>query len=147
MTADTRVGALIDAMVRLTELFRGENQAIRSRDIRALTIVAEKKPLMVRTYEDCVRSFRAETDSLRSMPDDSKQKLKAASDAFVEATLEHARLVRAATQVTQSTINTLVNAVNKARADRGAYTRRGGMVMPAAYNRKGAPAMAYNRSF
>lgn len=147
MTTDPRVATLVQTMGRLTELFQEENDAIRRRDIPALTTVADRKPLVVRTYEDCVRSFRAEAESLRMLSDECKRTLKEASDRFVDATLEHARLVRAATQVTQSTVNTLVNTINKARADDGMYTRRGGAVMPAAYTRKGAPSMAYNRSF
>lgn len=147
MTANTRADALIDAMRRLTDLFQLENDAIRKRNIPALNAIADKKPLLVRTYEDCVRSVKADTETLQMMDDAAKARLKQASDDFINATLEHARLVRAATQVTQSTINTLVNAINKARADDGMYTRRGGMVMPAAYTRKAAPSMAYNKSF
>lgn len=147
MTANTRADALIEAMQRLTDLFQLENDAIRKRNIPALNAIAEKKPLLVRTYEDCVRSVRADAETLRLMDDGAKQRLKQSSDDFVAATLEHARLVRAATQVTQSTVNTLVAAINKARADEGMYTRRGGMVMPAAYTRKAMPSMAYNKSF
>ncbi len=147
MTANTRADALIDAMRRLTDLFQLENDAIAKRNLPALNAIADKKPLLVRTYEDCVRSVKADTETLQLMDAEAKARLKQASDEFIEATLEHARLVRAATQVTQSTINTLVTAINKARADEGTYTRRGGMVMPAAYARKAAPSMAYNKSF
>lgn len=147
MTANTRADALIDAMRRLTDLFQLENQAIRTRNVVALTAIADQKPVMVRTYEDSVRSVKADTETLKLMDDEAKARLKKASDDFIEASLTHARLVRAATQVTQSTITTLVAAVNKARADQSTYTRRGGMVVPSSYVRKVAPSMAYNRSF
>lgn len=147
MSVNSRADALIDAMQRLTELFRHENEAIRARNVPILNNISERKPLLVRTYEDCVRSLRSDTETLRLMDSDSKSKLKKSSDDFVAATLEHARLVRAATQVTQSTVNTLVSAINKARADEGMYTRRGGTVVPAAYARRTAPSMAYNKSF
>ena len=103
MTVNTRADALIDAMRRLTDLFQLENDAIAKRNLPALNAIADKKPLLVRTYEDCVRSVRADTETLQMMDADAKTRLKQASDDFIEATLEHARLVRAATQVTQST--------------------------------------------
>lgn len=144
MTAENRTGALIEAMERLTGLYEVENRAIMDRNIPALGRVAEQKPLLVRTYEDCVRSIRADPTALTMLDDAGRQHLRERSDAFVDATLTHARLVRAATQVTQSMVNTLVGAVNRARAEDGAYTRRGGTVMPAAYARKTTPSMSVN---
>ncbi|WP_029013125.1 flagellar protein FlgN [Niveispirillum irakense] len=144
MTAENRTDALIEAMERLTSLYEVENKAILDHNIPALGHVAEQKPLLVRTYEDCVRSIRADPTALTALDEAGRQRLRERSDAFVDATLVHARLVRAATQVTQSMVNTMVGAVNRARAEDGAYTRRGGTVMPAAYARKTAPSTSVN---
>lgn len=145
MSAGNRAEALIEAMEQLIEIYQEENRAIQIRDLSALHRVAERKPLLVRTYEDCVRSVKQEPESLQALDDTGRLRLKQKSDGFIDATLEHARLVRAATHVTQSMVNTLVGAINKARADDGLYTRRGGTVLPAAYARKTAPSMSINR--
>ena len=76
MTVNSRADALIDAMRRLTDLFQLENDAIRKRNVPALNAIAEKKPLLARTYEDCVRSVRADTETLQMMDDEAKAKLK-----------------------------------------------------------------------
>ncbi len=145
MSANSRAQALVDAMQRLTALFEEENAAIRSRNLPALTDIASRKTLMVRTYEDCVRSIKHDPDELRTLDESVRDALKQETERFIDNTLIHARLARAAAQVTQSTVNTMVNAINRARAEEGAYTRRGGMVMPAAYARKTTPSMTLDR--
>ncbi|MDG5493484.1 MULTISPECIES: hypothetical protein [Azospirillaceae] len=145
MSANSRAQALVEAMQRLATLFEEENAAIRSRNLPALTDIASRKTLMVRTYEDCVRSIKYDPDELRTLDEAVRESLKQETERFIDHTLTHARLARAAAQVTQSTVNTMVNAINRARAEEGAYTRRGGMVMPAAYARKTAPSMTLDR--
>lgn len=145
MSANSRAQALVEAMQRLAALFEEENAAIRSRNLPALTDIASRKTLMVRTYEDCVRSIKYDPDELRTLDVAVRESLKQETERFIDSTLTHARLARAAAQVTQSTVNTMVNAINRARAEDGAYTRRGGMVMPAAYARKTAPSMTLDR--
>lgn len=145
MSANSCVQALVDAMQRLAALFEEENAAIRSRNLPALTDIASRKTLMVRTYEDCVRSIKYDPDELRTLDETVRDLLKQETERFIDSTLAHARLARAAAQVTQSTVHTMVNAINRARAEEGAYTRRGGMVMPAAYARKTTPSMTLDR--
>lgn len=145
MSVNARAQALMEAMHRLTVLFQEENAAIRSRNLPALTEIASRKTLMVRTYEDCVKSIKYDPDELRGLEETTREALKEATQRFIDETLTHARLARAAAQVTQSTVNTMVNAINRARAEEGAYTRRGGMVMPAAYARKTTPSMTLDR--
>ena len=148
MTINSRADALIDAMRRLTDLFHLENDAIRKRNVPALNAIADKKPLLVRTYEDCVRSVKADTDTPASDGRVGEGEAETGIGRVQSTPPWNMPALCGRPPRSPSPPSTRWSMPSTRPAPmRACMQGAGGMVMPAAYTRKGTPSMAYNKSF
>jgi len=147
-TTKARAESLIDNMERLAALFRQETALARRNDRDGLRAIAEAKHPMVRAFEEATRGLRQEQPAFLALEDGVKARLKQAMLDFRAAAEENASLLRAATLVTQATVNTLVGTINRERANEQGYVARGGLAMPAGYGKRAAPgALSLNQTF
>lgn len=142
-----RAEGLIDAMDRLAGLFEEENRAIRGRNLKQLGEMAEKKGILLRAYEDAVRTVRLDMEGYQALDPDVKQRLRGTGERFAELAAENAGMLKAATQATQAVVDTLVASIKQVRADDGPYSARATLGVQDPYGRKTSRPSALNKTF
>lgn len=141
-----RAEGLIDAMDRLASLFEEENRAVRGRNLKQLGEMAEKKGILLRAYEDAVRTVRLDMEGFKALDPEMKERLRGTGRRFAELAAENAGIVQAAAQATQSVVDTLVASIKQVRADDGPYSSRATLGVQDPYGRKTARPSALNRT-
>lgn len=136
----------METLERMIALFTEEQDVLRSRDMRGLAALTERKHLLTKAYEDATATMRLDIAGFQALPTQTKARLKALAQRFRVAAEENAHLLQAATSVSQSVLNVVVNSINRHRNAANAYgTRRGGYA-PVAHRRAiPMPPMSVNR--
>ncbi|QJE72624.1 hypothetical protein HHL28_05480 [Aerophototrophica crusticola] len=141
-----RAEGLIDAMDRLAGLFEEENRIVRSRNLKQLGEVAEKKGILLRAYEDAVRTVRLDVEGFKALDPEMKERLHGTGRRFAELAAENAGIVQAATQAAQAVVDTLVASIKQVRADDGPYSSRATLGVQDPYGRKTTRPSSLNKT-
>lgn len=143
--SEPRARNLIDTMEKLIALFDEEQALLRSRDMAALGALAERKHLLSKAYDEACSTMRLDLEGFRALPPEVKEALNGAAIRFRAAAQENTNQLRAATSVSQSVLNVIVNSINRHRSASSAYGNRRGGYGPSPQRRIPMPPMSVNR--
>ncbi len=115
------VVAAIALMNSLATLMSEENILIQERKFPEQRELTRKKQRMAMDYRASMKSFAAQPESLKNLPEDLRASLKAAGQKLADAADKNARLLRTAMLGTQRLLQSVIAIVKKEKLPAAGY--------------------------
>lgn len=125
------IEAFIHIAGRLIAIMEREIGFLRKMEIAEIAALQEEKNTLVAAYEDGIRQFAADPDTLNALQPALKAELTDLAARFDDVVLENSRALEAVRDSHERLLRTIVDAVSQNRARHAGYSETGGKPQPA----------------
>ncbi len=127
MTPDNPFADLVTTAERLTEVLSHEVALLQAMKPRAIAALREEKDGLINSYEAQARALHSAPDALRELDPEVRSEIRVAVDALHSITRENERALRAAKDVNERMVQTIVEAVQAQTGQAPVYDPQGRM--------------------
>ena len=125
------IEAFIQIAGRLIAIMEQELGSLRKMEIAEIAGLQEEKNTLVAAYEDGIRQFDADPDTLNALQPALKAELTDLAARFDDVVMENSRALEAVRDSHERLLRTIVDAVSENRARHSGYSDTGGKPQPA----------------
>ncbi len=118
---------LVTTAERLTEVLSHEVALLKAMKPHAIAALREEKDGLINSYEVQARALHSAPEALRELDPDVRSEIRVAVDALNTATRENERALRAAKDVNERMVQTIVEAVQAQTGQAPVYDPQGRM--------------------
>lgn len=115
---------------RLTAIMEQEIEFLRRMEITEIAALQEEKNALVMAYEDGIRQFAADPETLNALQPALKAELDAIATRFDEVVKQNSQALETVRNSHQRLLKAIVDAVAQTRARHAGYSETGGTPQP-----------------
>lgn len=130
---------------RLIAIMEQEIEFLRKMEIGAIDALQEEKAALVTAYENEIRRFSAEPDTLAAIEPALKTELKELTTRFDNVVAENNRALESVRNSHERLLKAIVDAVSESRARHAGYSNTGGLPQPAGGARAARLSLSLDR--
>lgn len=120
-----KIDAALSAVDQFSAFLEKETAALQKSDYRAFEAMQDQKYSLAQSYQDAILSFEEDVEALPNLPEDIKQKLRAAHTRFSAAADVNQIALETAAKISTRVVDLIIDAAKRSVSDTPNYSAAG----------------------